>query len=119
MAWFSPFTRDLVNLTPDDLQADVPPSGSLLDRGRASVGDMLGKLRASEGNLVDEIADKTERLRETRIAIEAFEAASKIMTNGDPDFSEIDEVTGPAAVDQRLVPRSPKTIRHIHRDIRS
>ena len=93
MAWFSPFTRDDVDLTIEEATPDAPPSGSLLDRGRASVGDMLGKLRVSEANLVDEIADRTERLRQTRIAIDAFEAADKIMTDGDPDFAEVEPAT--------------------------
>ena len=93
MAWFSPFTRDVVDLsdlTAENLQPEDAPDRSLLDRGRSSVEGMLDKFRADERALVAEIADKTEQLRQTRVAIEAFEAAERIMTEGDTDFAEVD-----------------------------
>lgn len=90
MAWFSPFARDVVDLSPEELSVEAQPSGSILDRGRAGVSETLRKLRTSEHNLAEEIESRTERLRQTRVAIEAFEAAEKIMTEGDTDFAEVE-----------------------------
>ncbi|MCO5085112.1 MAG: hypothetical protein M9939_26450 [Mesorhizobium sp.] len=90
MAWFSPLTRDVVDLQPEEIQPDAAPA-SLLDRGRASVSGMLDRFRADERALVADIEDRTERLRQTRVAIEAFEAADKILIAGDPDFAEVEQ----------------------------
>lgn len=95
MAWFSRFTEDVVDLSAEELQPDAQPS-SLLDRGRASVAITLDRCRSDEQRLVEEIADRQERLRETQIAIKAFEAAERIMTDDDPDFAKVGELRGTA-----------------------
>ncbi len=91
MAWFSPLVGQRVDLSPEEIQPDDSPA-SLLDRGRASVENMLERFRADERALVADIEDKTEQLRQTRVAIQAFEAADKILVAGDPDFAEVEPV---------------------------
>lgn len=95
MAWFSWLTRDVVDLQPDEIRPESAPA-SLIDRGRASVGNMLDRFHADERALVADIEDKTEQLRQTRIAIQAFEAADKILVAGDRGSSGIETRTADA-----------------------
>lgn len=80
MAWFSPFARgELVTLDAAEIAPEPQPS-SLLVRSRTSVENMIDRFREDEMRLVGEIADASERLRQTRVAIEAFEAANRILS---------------------------------------
>lgn len=70
-----------VELTEADLAPDTLV-GSLLDRSANSVTNMLDRFRGDEVSLEREIAEATERLRQTRVAIAAFEAAGAIIEGG-------------------------------------
>ncbi|MER8387257.1 hypothetical protein NKH14_17370 [Mesorhizobium sp. M1380] len=107
----------------DLVEADLAPEtlvGSLLDRSARSVSNMLDRFRGDEVALEQEIADMTERLRQTRVAITAFEAAGAIITGGKqaPDAAQAKKIG-------RLVPRSvpadaeQKSIVSVHKDLRS
>ncbi|TIR34522.1 MAG: hypothetical protein E5X35_07340 [Mesorhizobium sp.] len=111
--------RDL-ELAEDDLKPDSLP-GSLLDRSANSVTNMLDRFRGDEVALEREIADLTERLRQTRVAITAFDAAGAILDGGKQPAEP-----APAKEIGRLVPREvpaaeaeQKTIVHVHKDIRA
>lgn len=85
MAWFSPFSRgEIVDLSSDEIQPDQA-AASLLDRSRTSVDNALDNTCAEEQRLVDEIADRTERLRHVRVVKEALTAAQKIMADVDQE----------------------------------
>lgn len=99
--------------------ADLSPDilvGSLLDRSSTSVTGMLDRFRADEVSLEKDIAELTERLRQTRVAIKAFEVAGAILDDGK------DVAVAPPAKIGRLVPRevpAGDTIVHVHKDIRA
>jgi predicted sugar kinase len=104
-----------VDLMPEAL------AGDLLDRSANSVTNMLDRFRGEEVALEREIVDLTERLRQTRVAIAAFESAGAILDGGkQPAETAPDKKIG------RLVPRavppaepSQKAIVHVHTDIRA
>lgn len=110
-----------------DLSVDeiVPDMGSLLDRSSASIANMLDRFRGDEVALEREIADLTERLRQTRVAITAFEAAGAFIVGGkqSPVIATDPDKVG------RLVPRGHGSMRamadadspivHVHKDIRA
>lgn len=101
MAWFSPFSRgEIVDLSSEEIQPDQA-AGSLLDRSRTSVDNALDNTCAEEQRLVDEIADRTERLRHVRVVKEALTAARKIMADGDQEHLD-------AAARPRLRVASPE-----------
>ncbi|TIX64113.1 MAG: hypothetical protein E5V25_19365 [Mesorhizobium sp.] len=111
--------RDL-ELAEDDLKPDSLP-GSLLERSATSVTNMLDRFRADEVALEQEISDLTERLRQTRVAITAFEAAGGILNGGKQPAEP-----APAKKIGRLVPREVpaaeaerEAIVHVHKDIRA
>lgn len=88
MAWFSPFSRgEIVDLSSEEIQPDQA-AASLLDRSRTSVDNALDNTCAEEQRLVDEIADRTERLRHVRVVKEALTAAKAIMADGDAASAE-------------------------------
>lgn len=74
-----------VHLTPADLAPTADPSPTILDRGMASVSKLLGDLRREEITLEVEIAERAERLRQTRIAIAAFDTAERMLGAGDEE----------------------------------
>ncbi|WP_287363726.1 hypothetical protein [Mesorhizobium sp.] len=94
-----------VDLVEADLKPDTLP-GSLLDRSATSVTNMLDRFRGDEVALEREIADLTERLRQTRVAITAFEAAGGILDGGkqSPIAADPDKIG-------RLVPRGRDSTR--------
>jgi hypothetical protein len=55
---------------------------SILDRSASVVAGFLDHARAEEARLVNEIARLTEQLRQTRLAISAFEPALKVLDDG-------------------------------------
>jgi hypothetical protein len=88
MAWFSPFSRgEIVDLSSEEIRPDQT-AATLLDRSRTSVDNALDNTCAEEQRLVDEIADRTERLRQVRVVKEALTAARKIMADGDAAGAE-------------------------------
>jgi len=88
MAWFTPFSRgEIVDLSSDEIQPDQA-AASLLDRSRTSVDNALDNTCAEEQRLVDEIADRTERLRHVRVVKEALTAARKIMAGVDQEHPD-------------------------------
>lgn len=95
-----------VELTEEDLKLDTL-DGSLLDRSTSSVSNMLDRFRGDELAFERDIADLTERLRQTRVAITAFEAAGRILGEGK-------NIPAPADNVGRLVPR---TVRGSSREI--
>ncbi|CAH2399110.1 hypothetical protein [Mesorhizobium ventifaucium] len=127
-----------VELVEADLEPDALP-GSLLDRSANSVTNMLDRFRGDEVALEREIADLTERLRQTRVAITAFDAAGAILDGGkqsaaiasDPDKvgrlvprgrgSIRAQAEAEVAVDQDgrlLKSKTEPVIVHVHKDIR-
>lgn len=105
----------------DLVEAELVPetlAGDLLDRSGNSVTNMLDRFRADEVSLERDIADLTERLRQTRIAITAFESAGAIIDGGKLSSAE----AAPPKKIGRLVPRAvpaADTIVHVHKDIRA
>ncbi len=106
-----------VELTEADLKPDTL-AGDLLDRSANSVANMLDRFRADEVALERDIADMTERLRQTRVAIMAFESAGAIIDGGKQPAE-----TAPVKKIGRLVPRgvpaAGDAISMVHKDIRA
>lgn len=92
-----------VELVETDFKPDTLLSLSLLERSTQKVGDTLDRLRADEADLEGQIATLTEELRQTRVAITAFDAASAILVGADRPASTIEPMSGPKI--GRLVPR--------------
>ncbi|MGX9145884.1 hypothetical protein [Mesorhizobium sp. 128a] len=91
---------DEISISESEIMSEF---GSLLDRSSRSVGSMLDQFRADEVSLEERIRDLTEQLRQTRVAITAFEAAGAILTGGREGASAVDP---PARSNLgRLVPR--------------
>ncbi|TIL34266.1 hypothetical protein [Mesorhizobium sp.] len=127
-----------IELAEADLNPDTLP-GSLLDRSANAVTNMLDRFRGDEVSLEQEIADLTERLRQTRVAITAFEAAGGILDGGkqspiaaDPDkvgrlvpgcrgsmraLAEADVVVDHDG--KLLKSKAEPAIVHVHKDIRA
>ncbi|WP_095203702.1 hypothetical protein [Mesorhizobium carmichaelinearum] len=91
-----------------DLSEDEIAPGSLLDRSSRAVTGMLERFRSDEVNLEKEIADLTERLRQTRIAIVAFESAGAIIEGG-----KVSAIAPDPDKVGRLVPRGRGSVRAI------
>ncbi|RUV07985.1 hypothetical protein EOA79_02535 [Mesorhizobium sp. M1A.F.Ca.IN.020.03.2.1] len=68
-----------VELVETDFKPDTLIQLSLLDRSAQKVGETLDRLRAGETDLAQQIATLSEELRQTRIAITAFEAAGAVL----------------------------------------
>ena len=88
-----------VELVESDFKPDTLILLSLLERSSQKVSDTLDRLRADETDLERQIATLTEELRQTRIAITAFDAAGAILAGGFQPESASDRKIG------RLVPR--------------
>jgi hypothetical protein len=92
MAWFSSFTRDLVDLSSEEIQPD--PATRLFgidpDRTRDSILRGLMSSRERLAALEAEAQRIQVEASNTRLAISALEAAEKVMTAADPDFAEVD-----------------------------
>lgn len=71
-----------VELIEQDLHPDTLLPGTLLDRSARRVSDALDDLRDDERRLEGQLAEFTEELRQTRIALAAFEAAGGIIAGG-------------------------------------
>ncbi|MGN6144740.1 MAG: hypothetical protein ACTHOP_14240 [Mesorhizobium sp.] len=65
----------------------IPPEPTILDRSASVVSDFLSHARAEKVRLENEIASRQERLRQTVVAIEAFE----------PVLTKLDDGYDPAA----------------------
>jgi hypothetical protein len=68
-----------VELVESDFKPDEIVASTLLERSTKKVGETLNRLRASETDLERQIATLTEELRQTRVAITAFDAAGAIL----------------------------------------
>ncbi|ESY89066.1 hypothetical protein X739_00825 [Mesorhizobium sp. LNHC220B00] len=68
----------------DALEAELAGEilSSLLDRSSSTVKAMLDRFHDDEVALERDIADLTERLRQTRVAISAFEGAGRVLDDG-------------------------------------
>ena len=66
-------TAPSVELTVADCRPE--PENSILDRSLAVVSGTLDRFRTDELSLEAQIAELTERLRQTRVAITAFSSA--------------------------------------------
>lgn len=86
-----------VELAETDFKPDEIVVTSLLERSTQKVGETLDHLRDGEADLERQIKTLTEELRQTRIAITAFDAAGAILVGSD-------KAPPPAKVG-RLVPR--------------
>jgi hypothetical protein len=60
----------------------IPPEPSILDRSASVVSDFLSHARAEKARLETEIASRQERLRQTVVAIEAFEPVLAKLDDG-------------------------------------
>lgn len=112
--WNPRKARRDVALTDAELEPEM--AVSILDRSANSVTSTLDRFRAEEVRLERDIAELTERLRQTRVAITAFDAAGAILEGGK------DVAASPPAKIGRLVPRAvpeQPTIVHTHTDIRA
>lgn len=72
--------RDVV-LTLDATEL-IPDTRTMLDLSAETVTRFLATLRADEARLTATIAEATETLRQTRVSIEAFEGAAKVIEGG-------------------------------------
>ncbi|TPJ57056.1 MULTISPECIES: hypothetical protein [unclassified Mesorhizobium] len=106
-----------VELTEADLKPDTLLV-SLLDRSANSVTNMLDRFRADEVALERDIADMTERLRQTRVAITAFDAAGAIIEGGKRPVQESASKKVGRLV-PRAVPNAADTVVQVHKDIRA
>lgn len=102
----------------DALEAELAGEilSSLLDRSSSTVKAMLDRFHDDEVALERDIADLTEQLRQTRVAITAFEASGRILDDGK------DVAVAPPTRIGRLVPRevpAKDVIVHVHKDIRA
>ncbi|TGP28245.1 hypothetical protein EN875_032325 [Mesorhizobium sp. M2D.F.Ca.ET.232.01.1.1] len=103
MIWFRPKRGTRVELTETDFKPDEIVVVSLLERSTQKVGDTLDRLRRDETDLERQIATLTEELRQTRVAITAFDAAGAILAGAAHDSHR----PTPAGEVGRLVPRMP------------
>jgi hypothetical protein len=87
-----------VELVESDFKPDEIVASTLLERSTKKVGETLNRLRASETDLERQIATLTEELRQTRVAITAFDAAGAILVGSSHDLPAAGNVG-------RLVPR--------------
>jgi hypothetical protein len=71
-----------IELDPAELVPQLPPSGSLLDRSQATISSTLDRLTGEATVIEAEMAERAERLRETRVAIAAFQAAARLIDEG-------------------------------------
>ena len=79
MGWFSPFTREFVSLDPEEIRPEDCQPTTLLERERNEVASRLACLKADERAFMADLSELGERLRQTRISIQAFEAARSIL----------------------------------------
>lgn len=87
-----------VEISEQEVEHEMMP-GSILARSSKSVTNTLERFRNDEIGLVSDINALNERLRQTRIAINAFEAAADILDGADG------KPIGDAGTVGRLVPR--------------
>lgn len=76
-----PFTDAEAAAFERDIAESIKPM-SLLDRSANVVETALSKLGDEEIRLEHEIAERTERLRQVRVAAKAYEAAKTILVDG-------------------------------------
>ena len=93
-----------VELIETDFKPDTLLTLSLLERSTQKVGETLDRLRADEAGLEGQIATLTEELRQTRVAITAFDAAGAIL-NGSGQDDPVRIPIKSAGKVGRLVPR--------------
>lgn len=104
MAWFTRATQQ-VDLVAADLEPEPPVH--LLTRAKSSVSKMLDRFRGDALGFETGIAEMTERLRQTRIAIAAFETAERMIAEGEKPKVAASAVPEDSKIG-RLVPRSVK-----------
>ncbi len=108
MAWFSPFARNVVSLTPEEIHPEPPKlTGIDPDKTAMAIENSLDAARERLTELVTEELRIQGEAAKTRLSIAALEAAGKVFSDADPDFADLDGdgLTGPAPLDMRLVPR--------------
>ncbi|MER8616028.1 hypothetical protein NKG99_04105 [Mesorhizobium sp. M1409] len=102
------------------VEAELQPetlAGDLLDRSANSVTNMLDRFRADEIAFERNIADLTERLRQTRVAITAFESAGAIIDGGKQPVEATPKKIGRLV--PRAVPAAGDAIVMVHKEIRA
>lgn len=76
----------LDNATSAEIAAELaeafPAPSTILGRSQAALNKVLNRLRGHEQHLEQEIADKTEKLRQTRIVIAAYAKAAEMLDAG-------------------------------------
>jgi hypothetical protein len=88
------FGRTENDLIPDEEFASamdafpIQPEPTILDRSASVVSDFLSQARAEKARLESEIASRQERLRQTVVAIEAFEP---VLTKLDDGYDPADD----------------------------
>jgi len=81
----SSFLRRRLPVTLDDdfvAEAQAEVRLSHIERNRAAVGKALTSYAAHEARLVDEIAARTEELRQVRVSISALSQADSVLEQG-------------------------------------
>lgn len=76
-----PRPGDVVILNPEEL---LPDNSTILSRSCGHVRRFLQDARETKARLEFEIADRQEKLRQTVIAIEAFEVCEAKLADGEP-----------------------------------
>ena len=71
----------LVELTLDATEL-APDTRTVLDLSAETISRFLTQLRADETRLTATIAEASEALRQTKVSIDAFSAAEKIVAEG-------------------------------------
>lgn len=76
--------RDQIATLDDDFVAEAQAEVRLshIERNRAAVGKALTSYAAHEARLVDEIAARTEELRQVRVSISALSQADSVLEQG-------------------------------------
>ena len=96
MAWFSPFTREIVSLTPEEIRPE-PPKLTGVDPNKTAMA-IENSLDAARERLTELVAEEVRIQSEaakTRLSIAALEAAGKVFDAADPDFAEVEPVPLP------------------------
>lgn len=96
MAWYSPLTREIVSLTPEEIRPEPPRlTGIDPDKTAMAIENSLEAARERLSDLVAEELRIQNEAAKTRLSIAALEAAGKVFTAADPDFAEIDPLPMP------------------------
>jgi Arc/MetJ family transcription regulator len=86
---FAAFRRPLPVTLDDEFVAEAQHEVRMghIERNRVAIGKALSTYAAAEARLVDEIAARTEELRQVRVSIDALSTAESVLEQGAPKMA--------------------------------